>query len=229
MTRFDAPAHYRLWWESVEGCSGRRKDLDGVAWYRTFGGAPIVVGGQSFAGYWFGNPDRIVVSSSTDEYLVRHEMLHALLDDGAHSPEFFGARCGGVVGFDLLHTGGIGSADTIGAVTLDADNAFSVGVSLFVPSRALLAYDRLLLHRVTIANRGSAGWMNVADGWIFELREVDRSNAFGALYPTGLKRLFWRVGEVRTYAVTLKAPPADSMRVSVFLGRQRDTLVFRLR
>lgn len=132
------------------------------------------------AGYWFGNPDRIVVSSTSDEYLVRH-------------------------------------------------GAFAVGASLFMPSRALLSYDRHLLYLVTIENRGAAGWMNVADGWIFELREVDRSNAFGALYPTGLQRLFWRAGEVRTYAATLQAPTADSMRVSVFLGRQRDTLVFRLR
>jgi hypothetical protein len=57
--------------------------------------------GEQYGGYWFPEGNRIVLAS-TSVYradMVRHEMLHSLLNDGSHQRVEFVDRCGGIVAF----------------------------------------------------------------------------------------------------------------------------------
>ena len=94
---FTPPPQWRVWWEVLESCSGRRARFDDVAWYKAPFGEIKYEGRVAYA-MWYAAGNRIALSRDfeTDE-LVRHEMLHAVLQDGSHSDLYFQARCGDVV------------------------------------------------------------------------------------------------------------------------------------
>jgi hypothetical protein len=87
------PAVYREWWAKTEACSGLSAEFERVAW--------SVVPGYSFpcasgscAGHW--EPGhRIYLASdwTMNEMVVRHEMLHDLLERGGHPDPPFGEPC----------------------------------------------------------------------------------------------------------------------------------------
>jgi hypothetical protein len=97
--KFLAPPAYQLWWTMTQECSGRRASLSAVRWYVVPGAQTVAIDGERYEGYWSPIGNSIVVAEATmlDGALVRHEMLHALLGDGAHAREQFLERCGGVV------------------------------------------------------------------------------------------------------------------------------------
>lgn len=89
----DAPAGYRAWWAKTEACSGLSGDFDRVEW--------LVVPGRGFAcssgqcaGHWESN-HRIFLASdwTSNEMVVRHEMLHDLLERSGHPSPPFGKGC----------------------------------------------------------------------------------------------------------------------------------------
>jgi hypothetical protein len=89
---WSAPAAYRVWWERTEACSERTGSFEAVEW--------LIVPGDGFdcpsgkcAGRW--EPGRIYIAGAfvNDEMVVRHEMLHALLDRGGHPNPPFGVGC----------------------------------------------------------------------------------------------------------------------------------------
>ena len=94
---FTPPAAYRLWWARTEACSARRGDLSAIEWFvvpqvSTFGtteGAKVARWSHGEGGA------RVVIAGAfvNDEMVVRHEMLHALLDQGGHPAEYFVGRC----------------------------------------------------------------------------------------------------------------------------------------
>jgi hypothetical protein len=87
------PAVYREWWAKTEACSGLSGDYERVQW--------SVVPGHSFpcrsgqcAGHW--EPSHHIYLSAdwtTNEMVVRHEMLHDLLNQGGHPDPPFGDPC----------------------------------------------------------------------------------------------------------------------------------------
>ena len=89
------PIQYGTWWRMTEACSGREGNLDAITWYWVMS-SEFTIAGESYDGYWFGADDRILLSfpSVSDGRVVRHEMLHALLQSGAHPVEYFVTRCG---------------------------------------------------------------------------------------------------------------------------------------
>lgn len=95
---FNPPTYYRTLWRTVESCSGRTADFASVRWYRTAGRT----GGDADAiGAWWPDGNRIVLNEDyvDDESIVRHEMLHAILERGAHGPAFSGS-CADIVPCD---------------------------------------------------------------------------------------------------------------------------------
>ena len=79
----EAPAHFREWWASTEQCSGLTGSMDIIRWY-------VVPEVSSFetdigekVGLWIKTPtDAVIVlaeSYADHELVVRHEMLHQLL------------------------------------------------------------------------------------------------------------------------------------------------------
>jgi hypothetical protein len=97
--RFEPPAVYQLWWETTLECSGRRAPLSAVRWYFVPGAQTVEVNGERYAGYWSSAGNSIVLAEDAmlDGSLVRHEMLHSLIDVGTHPRGEFLARCAGVV------------------------------------------------------------------------------------------------------------------------------------
>ena len=92
------PIQYATWWSMTEACSGLQGNLDAVSWYAvpedTLGG--FALDGSEYDGYWVRAGDRIYLASNAVNRgsVVRHEMLHALLQNGGHPVEYFVTRCG---------------------------------------------------------------------------------------------------------------------------------------
>ena len=114
---------YAFWWELMEHCSGRTGNLATVTW---FAAPEVLMHDRYYNGYWWENGNRILLAQSNVLHgpTVRHEMLHALLQDGDHPPEYFGRRCGSEVGcLDCIET-------TFGAAPADIERAIDVGPSV---------------------------------------------------------------------------------------------------
>jgi hypothetical protein len=89
----DPPPIYREWFAKTEACSGRTGDFDRLSW--------SVVEGHSFpcssgecAGHWRTNHHIFLAADWVmDEMVVRHEMLHDILDRTGHPDPPFGEGC----------------------------------------------------------------------------------------------------------------------------------------
>jgi hypothetical protein len=97
--RISAPARFAAWWKVTEACSGLTGDFASVGWY-VVPSERVTVAGNQFDGYtWTDGGARIVLARTmvTEGELVRHEMLHVLLQRGGHPAAFFRERCGDIV------------------------------------------------------------------------------------------------------------------------------------
>lgn len=92
------PIQYATWWNMTEACSGLSGNFDAVSWYTipvdSLGGFSYE--GSEFDGLWFIDGDRIYLAANavSKGSVVRHEMLHALLQSHGHPVEYFVTRCG---------------------------------------------------------------------------------------------------------------------------------------
>ena len=81
---------YSEWWRKTEACSGRKGDMSQVTFYAV--DAPsgaIGLNGTVAHGWWVRQGNRIYLPANAlgEEWLVRHEMLHALLERGPSQQE----------------------------------------------------------------------------------------------------------------------------------------------
>ena len=92
----DPPPVYARWWRLTEACSGHSRGMETVRWYRT-PGLTFRLHNQVYSGVWIGN--RIVIAGDEvyDGRVVRHEMLHALLETGGHPRAQFLGACASLV------------------------------------------------------------------------------------------------------------------------------------
>jgi hypothetical protein len=89
----------------TEACSGLQGDFTRIAWFRVPGAESIPLGdGTLVNGRWDPVSNRIVLAEQSARFgdLVRHEMLHALLQGGGHPRDAFIGRCGGTVVCEAL-------------------------------------------------------------------------------------------------------------------------------
>lgn len=94
---FAAPAEFRTWWTRTEECSARAGDMSHIEWYVVPGVHTIETSDGPKVGVWSHSTAgvRIVLAGdyANSELVVRHEMLHALLDQEGHPSEYFVERC----------------------------------------------------------------------------------------------------------------------------------------
>jgi len=94
----EASAEYRDWWASTEACSGRTGDFEQITWYMVPDVMTMTTGIGEKVGLWVRHDGRtaIVVAGAyvNNELVVRHEMLHDLLEREGHPDEYFVNRCG---------------------------------------------------------------------------------------------------------------------------------------
>jgi hypothetical protein len=98
-------APYARWWTMTRNCAGQVGGMGQVRFY-VVPRLSIDDGSTRYAGYWFRDGNRIVLAQpyATNGAVVRHEMLHALLQRGDHRRVDFVDHCGGIVDFgDGLH------------------------------------------------------------------------------------------------------------------------------
>lgn len=98
-------APYARWWSMTQTCAGHARPMGQVRFY-VVPRLSIDDGTTRYAGYWFRDGNRILLAQpyATDGAVVRHEMLHALLQRGDHQRVDFVDHCGGIVDFgDGLH------------------------------------------------------------------------------------------------------------------------------
>jgi hypothetical protein len=82
---------YAEWWSATESCSGRAGDLDAISWYTATG---ITADGALASGLWRPPHDIILLlGRENDEFVVRHEMLHDLLEGDAGHESTLWATC----------------------------------------------------------------------------------------------------------------------------------------
>ena len=87
------PAVYREWWARTEACSGLRADFERVQWSMVPGNSFPCASGKC-AGHWEpGHRIYLAEDWTTNEMVVRHEMLHDLLDRSGHPDPPFGDPC----------------------------------------------------------------------------------------------------------------------------------------
>ncbi|MBA3658021.1 MAG: hypothetical protein H0W67_00300 [Gemmatimonadales bacterium] len=89
----DPPSLYRTWWSRTESCSGLSGDFDRVRWQVVAGHSFQCPSGQC-AGHWSSSHEIFLAQDWTmNEMVVRHEMLHELLQRGGHPTPPFGSGC----------------------------------------------------------------------------------------------------------------------------------------
>jgi hypothetical protein len=96
-SQFAPPALYELWWKMTESCAGQTGAIDGVRWYEAPG--TFELDDEAISAYWSAGTNQIVLHTSVvrNPRVVRHEMLHALLQTKGHPRAAFVDNCGGLV------------------------------------------------------------------------------------------------------------------------------------
>ncbi len=91
-TPFSPPEVYADWWDATEACSGLDGDFARVSWYLATG---ITGDGKVASGRWSQPHDIVIVRGyEGDETIVRHEMLHDLLDGDPDHTSALWVACG---------------------------------------------------------------------------------------------------------------------------------------
>jgi hypothetical protein len=88
---------YRQWWGEVEQCSGLSRSIDDI----TFFAVPSLPNSDVGAYYTDGSRIYLVEIFKNDELVIKHEMMHALLQNvSGHPAHYFSDVCGDLMGAD---------------------------------------------------------------------------------------------------------------------------------
>ena len=83
-------AMYGDWWEELEQCSGRRRNMGGIRWFL----ADWISGGTHVHGQWISNREITFKDGfELEDWVVKHEMLHDLLDGDRDHTHFAWRVC----------------------------------------------------------------------------------------------------------------------------------------
>jgi len=87
--KMDPPPRYQEHWRAMEVCSGLRGSFAEVRWYIAFGDLRID-GEWTGAVSWMNHRQIVIRAALIDvDYMVRHEILHILVNEPGHpSPPF---------------------------------------------------------------------------------------------------------------------------------------------
>ena len=213
-TPFAAAPVYAFWWSLVERCSGRTANLSGVNW---FVAPEVYIRGRHYDGYWWQDGNRILLAESSvlRGPTVRHEMLHALLQDGDHPPEYFGSRCGGEVDcLDCIESDfGATPAEREQAIDV-TPSVLQVSVDAAWPDPALGVDPGQLAIVVTARNPSSQPlWVRLPTSVTFGY-QISGTEAHSAREWTTERRYFFRPGQERRMVsdVYLCGPGTYSVR-----------------
>ena len=105
LVKFTPPPVYSLWWAKDEECSGFTAPMSTAVsgWWYTANAEQLTSGKDPVDGFFLPASREIAIRGAlqSSETLVRHEMLHAILDRHGitgHPAEYFVTRCHLVAG-----------------------------------------------------------------------------------------------------------------------------------
>jgi hypothetical protein len=162
--RFAPPAAYRQWWALTEACSGLHGSFDAVQWYVVPNASTLRLDdGEVVNAAWEAKGNRIILAAELDgPYagdLVRHEMLHALLQAGGHSREAFIGRCGGIVVCTTGCDAGPGAAPVPDPAAIPVDpTALEIGVEVTTTPATPPDSERSVTMVITARNPSRDPW-----------------------------------------------------------------------
>lgn len=161
---FSPPPVYSTWWKMTEACSALTGSLGAVTWYQTTQVVHDTHTGDVIAGYWVSGSNRIVLTSSVmmDGGIVRHEMLHALLQRGGHPRGQFLGNCAGTVDCEEACVADAGPYPTPpeSPIAVGADGIeITLDVEPNTPTRAI---DEGRFSLTVSARNKSAHWVTVS-------------------------------------------------------------------
>ncbi|QJR37635.1 hypothetical protein [Gemmatimonas groenlandica] len=213
LVQFTPPSVFALWWQQVETCAGRRADFSRMRWYRPIDGASLeLADGGTYQGYWWDQGDRIALANVDHGPTARHEMLHAILNDGSHPLPMFAGPCAGVVGFDGPEGYGVPVAELQAAVSLPAATALKVTVATHPAAPSLNQYGGAFTLVVTATNTiAQPVWINVDEGDLASVFVTDAG--FGAGVVTAAKRILFLPGQSRQVFVDWTESRSGALRV----------------
>jgi len=152
--RFSAPPVYGKWWAMTAECSGATSSLSTVQWFVVPGVSLFWRDGSVVNGYWSREGNAIVLAEGAleDGTVVRHEMLHALQDDGRHTRTFI-ERCAGVVGcMSACVEAARRSAPVIAALPRASASQMLIDVAIDPLERGLTGSDGYFALTVSVRN-----------------------------------------------------------------------------
>ena len=86
---FEPPPIYTVWWHELETCTGHTADMGRITWFKTPGGFDPG-DGDYHHGIWTPPHNIYLDANLMDvEWLVKHEMLHDLVDGAKHDHPMF--------------------------------------------------------------------------------------------------------------------------------------------
>jgi len=88
-----APSEYRAWFRATEACSERGGDFDRIRWYVVPGRDFACPTGRCVARWEPGHRIYLAEHWQYNEMVVRHEILHDLLEQPGHPDPPFGTGC----------------------------------------------------------------------------------------------------------------------------------------
>ena len=95
--RLDTQPQYAAWFERTEACSGLTGQFKQIQWFVVPGAETFQTSAGPKVGMWekAGSVARIIIAGNYvgHEMVVRHEILHHLLDREGHPAEYFVNRC----------------------------------------------------------------------------------------------------------------------------------------
>lgn len=218
--RIDELPQYRLWWSLVEQCSFRRRRMD-VKWYTT-NGRLMDYEGQLAAGAFRSWPDRIALVYPDRGPTARHEMLHALLQEGGHPLEKFAGDCDGFVNFTAPEGYGGNDEELAAAITMNADSVLSVTMTTAPAVPRLSQFGGHFVFVITATNKTKR---NVWVPTTFEDKVYARftdSVGFRNL-PVSLppRRVFFRAGQTRRVVIDAQIRSTGNFVLNAGYGRAK--------
>ncbi len=88
---------FAAWFERTESCSGLEGQFKEIQWFVVPNAETFQTSAGPKVGMWekAGNVARIIIAGNYigHEMVIRHEMLHHLLDREGHPPEYFVTKC----------------------------------------------------------------------------------------------------------------------------------------
>jgi hypothetical protein len=222
---WSAPAQYRFWWTLTEACAARQGDMGRVQWYLWPDSGPILIGGKWYDGYWWQAGSRILLSSGVtdDGQVVRHEMLHELLQLEGHPGEYFDERCGGVVSGTSAGSAALADPALVARAREAGPDVLTITVST-VPARPRVsANDGWFVLDVQATNpTAEPVWVRLDpyfDGYVGLGYAVEKDGRSGTFDTPREERIFFAPGQHRHRLFDLRERAPATFAVRGFVSR----------